>query len=333
MLEYVALEFSKKCDVAEGVVKKCSEAVAALKGDLKALEDEKKAITCSTSSRGRVSKKTTKTTNGDDLERITNDIVEKRIALRDSRKDGKEGKDMAEEARAKFDAWKEKFPHRTHGELTSHGKRILEPVGDYYKKLFNEDGGDCADIRKMAEAAEMFDPIFLATIRNETHILLELHTRAEKLKYFHFDRHFTPAFFKGLKDEMQDVVRAAKKDHDLDKIKPTRQYLTRLQRRIKRNKMSEDAVDWKHDAGEYAQRIWQWWKPRRKDFPFHAMALRLIVLVQLSSCSVERVFSKLEKIRHVCGEKLFDDMAEVRLFLQCNGDMTPLLASLKNIAE
>ena len=61
----------------------------------------------------------------------------------------------------------------------------------------------------------------------------------------------------------------------------------------------------------------------------HALALRLVVLTQLSSCSVERVFSsKLENIR-ICGENLFDDMTEIRLFLQCNGDMRELLDSLK----
>ena len=129
---------------------------------------------------------------------------------------------------------------------------------------------------------------------------------------------------------MSEMVREAKCYHDLDEIKPTRQYKTRLQKRIKKNKMSAAEVDWKDDAGEYAERIWQWWKPetRRTKFPFHALALRLIVLTQLSSCSVERVFSKLEGIRKVCGEKLYDDMAEVRLLLRCNGDLEPLVNKL-----
>ncbi|KAL7525749.1 hypothetical protein ACHAXR_001139 [Thalassiosira sp. AJA248-18] len=94
--------------------------------------------------------------------------------------------------------------------------------------------------------------------------------------------------------------------------------------------MSDATVDWKHDAA-YLAVVEA--KEERLPIPCYGFT-RLIVLVQLSSCSVERVFSKLEKIRHVCGEKLYDDMmAEVRLFLQCNGDMTPLLASLKYIAD
>lgn len=213
--------------------------------------------------------------------------------------------------------------------MIEHGKAILKPVADYYTKLFRTEGGDCSDIRQMAEACQIFDPIFLSKIENETAIVTELYYLARKLEHFRYDRHFHDKFFKGLFEEMPKLVREAKMDHDLDKIKPTRKYMTRLQRRIKRNKMLEKDVDWKKDAGEYAERIWAWWRPRRSGFPFHALALRLVVLTQLSSCSVERVFSKLDKVRKVCGDVLYDDMMEVRLLLQCNGDMEDLRNSLR----
>lgn len=58
------------------------------------------------------------------------------------------------------------------------------------------------------------------------------------------------------------------------------------------------------------------------------MALRLIVLAQLSSCSVESFFSKLEKIRQVTGDNLKEDMCEVRLLLQCNGDLDEMYRAL-----
>ena len=80
-------------------------------------------------------------------------------------------------------------------------------------------------------------------------------------------------------------------------------------------------MDWKQDAGEYAQHIWHWLKRRKDKFPYHGLAIRLIVLAQLSSCSVERVFSKLERIRQHTGDNLKEDMCEVRLLLQCNGDL------------
>ena len=49
---------------------------------------------------------------------------------------------------------------------------------------------------------------------------------------------------------MGAVVRAGAEmnDRDLDKIAPTRLYLTRLQQRIKKNKMLEDTVGWKHET-------------------------------------------------------------------------------------
>ena len=59
------------------------------------------------------------------------------------------------------------------------------------------------------------------------------------------------------------------------------------------------------------------------------MAICLVVLAQLSSCSVERVFSKLKIIRERCGENLYDDMCEVRLFMQCNGDLSELAEKMK----
>ena len=84
---------------------------------------------------------------------------------------------------------------------------------------------------------------------------------------------------------------------------------------------SRETVDWKEDGGEYAERIWQWWKARKKHYPMHYLALRLIVLIQLSSCSVERVFSKLKDIRDAVGDRMLEDISEIRLLLQCNGDL------------
>jgi len=49
-----------------------------------------------------------------------------------------------------------------------------------------------------------------------------------------------------------------------------------------------------------------------------------VVLSQLSSCSVERVFSRLQLINERCGDNLFEDMLEIRLFMQCNGDLQAL---------
>ena len=79
---------------------------------------------------------------------------------------------------------------------------------------------------------------------------------------------------------------------------------------------------------ELAHCIFQWWKPRKGRYPYHGLAIRLIVLVQLSSCSVERVFSKLENSRKVCKENLKEDMTEIRLLAQVNGTLDDMYDAL-----
>ncbi len=138
-----------------------------------------------------------------------------------------------------------------------------------------------------------------------------------------------------MKKEIPALVKEAKRDHDLGRIPASKEYKTRLQERIRRKQEPAEGeeIPWNEDAGEYSERIWQWWKARRDKFPVHALALRLVVLAQLSSCSVERVFSKLKIIRERCGENLYDDMCEVRLFLQCNGDLTELADKMRKWKE
>jgi hypothetical protein len=70
------------------------------------------------------------------------------------------------------------------------------------------------------------------------------------------------------------------------------------------------------------------WKEGEIESP--ALVLRLIVLMQLSSCSVERAFSQLELIRQRCGEKMFDDLAVLRKFLQSIGNVDDLYHARRN---
>ena len=64
---------------------------------------------------------------------------------------------------------------------------------------------------------------------------------------------------------------------------------------------------------------------RTHDLPFSG---RLLVLAQLSSYSVERVFSVLERIRRLTGDGLKEDMLELRLLLQVNGDLDEMCNNL-----
>ena len=58
-----------------------------------------------------------------------------------------------------YDSWKFKFAHCTHDALLQHMKNVLKPAYDYYNKLFKEDGWDCCDIYKKAEACNIFNPL------------------------------------------------------------------------------------------------------------------------------------------------------------------------------
>ena len=51
-----------------------------------------------------------------------------------------------------YNEWKSKFPARSNEALMAHGKKVLEPVGNYYKQQFLDDSGDCHPMRVMSEA-------------------------------------------------------------------------------------------------------------------------------------------------------------------------------------
>ena len=68
-------------------------------------------------------------------------------------------------------------------------------------------------------------------------------------------------------------------------------------------------------------------------FPSLGLALRLLVLSQLSSCSVERVFSCLKLVQEICGGGMLEDHLEMRLFLQCNGDLHEHMSAIQKYVE
>jgi len=89
--------------------------------------------------------------------------------------------------------------------------------------------------------------------------------------------------------------------------------------------------DWKKEAGEKATRIWEWWRPvitNEAEFPCFSLALKIIGTLQVSTSAVERVFSQLQVIREVCGDKLCEDILEVRMFARCNGNLSDLWCTL-----
>ena len=48
---------------------------------------------------------------------------------------------------------------------------------------------------------------------------------------------------------------------------------------IKQKNLPKDTVlVWEKDVVEYSQRIWKWWKELKDKYPYHGVAICLIVL-------------------------------------------------------
>ena len=77
---------------------------------------------------------------------------------------------------------------------------------------------------------------------------------------------------------------------------------------------------WQDDQIETARRSWWWWRKNHLDpkIFYFAMAARLVALVQVSSASVERVFSQVKLICETTGASPLEETLEVRLFERCN---------------
>ena len=78
--------------------------------------------------------------------------------------------------------------------------------------------------------------------------------------------------------------------------------------------------DWTDDPSEKSRRIWERWRLYRdlSTFQYFKVAVRIVVLVQVSSASVERVFSQLVQITNACGDGLLRDMLQLRLMRLIN---------------
>ena len=125
------------------------------------------------------------------------------------------------------------------------------------------------------------------------------------------------------------MVSESNQGHDFDKLVTSNQFETRTQKIIKRNKLDPNVrLTWQNDDAEYAYTIWEWWRGRRYDIPCCDLALRIAVLSQTSSCYVERVFLRLKLVEDAVGENMKNDMLELRMFLQCNSDISELLDGL-----
>ena len=94
-----------------------------------------------------------------------------------------------------------------------------------------------------------------------------------------------------MKKEIPRVLKEVSNDHNLDIIKPSMLFKTRMEKGIKSKKMNTGIVlEWKKDDGKYSCHIWEWWREKMEELSCFRLALRLVVLSHLSICPAERVF-------------------------------------------
>ena len=96
-------------------------------------------------------------------------------------------------------------------------------------------------------------------------------------------------------------------------------YDEKLVSRIAKGKIANN-VTWKDDPIETARHEWEFWRVHRKNVAiFHiAKAAHLIALVQISSASVERIFSQMKLIWDCCGDSMLEETLFGHVCEHCN---------------
>ena len=80
---------------------------------------------------------------------------------------------------------------------------------------------------------------------------------------------------------------------------------------------------WLLDTVERARRVYARWVCHMVEgkVPHFSFAVRLLALMQPSSCAVERVFSQVKLIVEQTGSRSLEDLFLLRVFMRCNGSV------------
>ena len=125
------------------------------------MNSEKRTLLGGTSQGGRRRQFASIVINQDNLEKINGKILEE--TLQREKLDTKHEKLVQEidEANEEYDKWTNEFRFETIEDLSIHTRSIGQPTVEYYNENFNDESGDCYNIRKMANATKIFNPLFL----------------------------------------------------------------------------------------------------------------------------------------------------------------------------
>ena len=109
---------------------------------------------------------------------------------------GNDSKYASDETYQAYDEWKYFSTFCTREFFVEHRNKILDSVGEYHTKLFEEDGRGCYDICQMTKSVNIYNPIYFSTM-SDTYIVLDLKFLSDKLNHFHYERPYHEIFLSG----------------------------------------------------------------------------------------------------------------------------------------
>ncbi len=198
--------------------------------------------------------------------------------------------------------WKAQVGPGTIAEFIEFGNNSVQPGYTYFSNLYIQEEGKLHNLCMAFKGAEIFDPLRVKEMSEDATIL-----QADLLARFGFPE-FTTEFLEGVKKEIPRYRRMARAHFEWNSLDGAQDYNDKRReqndRRVHDPTLWEPAYsNWKHDPAERDRRIWLWWRIRVyevQEFEYIPVALRLVALVQPSSCGIERYFHSLSLFLTTC---------------------------------
>ena len=256
-------------------------------------------------------------------------VTELYESIQDAKQAVVDAKATLQKAQNTFETWK-KGKHLTKDALYRHGKARLDSSIKYIISNMLEPSGDYFHPLRAAQAASVFNPLEMKGKSQQ-----ELAALLDHLPNFGYPE-FSPGFIEALKADIPFLkgLYDATSDDSWSNINGAMEYdagtIPASDGRGKGRPRTKDS--WREDPVETARRIWEFWRVKMisgvKTIP-NALeeALCLVALAQLSSTSVERVFSQLKHIVETVCVSGLEDMYELRVFARTNAIIYELLGA------
>jgi len=224
----------------------------------------------------------------------------------------------------------------TYQEFVDFAHEQLKPGFDYYRGKYLTRGGELSSFRSAMRGASVFDVLELQHMQEGLAGML-----IRDISYFGFPS-IDEEVLHQMTRELPALIELCKLPFDWSKVDGAAKYdstvasgLSSSSSRVcsptfrspERFECTEENAKglWKKDPVEKARRIWAWWNQMNTDGRCDTFNLvrRQLALVQPSSASAERGFSRLKLILDQIGDSAMKDTILTRLMISVNRDQFP----------